>query len=53
MFVFEHFRKRLFLNKNKETNVIEDEEINLKKFKEEIANEIGITLIEKKDKRED
>lgn len=53
MFVSEYFKKRMFRNKNIETNVEENEEIILEKFKEEIANEIGINLIEKDDKRED
>lgn len=47
MFVSEYFKKRMFRNKNIETNVEENEEIILEKFKEEIANEIGINLIEK------
>lgn len=58
MFVLEYIKKKNFLNKNKktklvvETDIAEDEELNLKSFKEEISNEIGVFTLEK-DKRED
>lgn len=53
MFVSEYFKKRMFRNKNIEINVEENEKIILEKFKEEIANEISINLIEKDNERED
>lgn len=41
MFVLEYFKKRFFLNKkNEETNIVDNEELNLLKFEEEISNEI-------------
>lgn len=58
MFVLEYIRKKNFLNKNKkskliiETDIVEDEDLNLKNFKEEISNEIGVFTPEK-EKRED
>lgn len=54
MFVSEYFKKRQFLKKEKvETNVVKDEELNLLKFKEEISNEINVSLENNKNKRED
>lgn len=58
MFVLEYIKKKNFLNRNKktkmiiETDVTENEELNLKNFKEEISNEIGVFTPEK-EKRED
>lgn len=58
MFVLEYIKKKNFLSKNKktkmiiETDVTENEELNLKNFKEEISNEIGVFTPEK-EKRED
>lgn len=54
MFVLEKLeRKRFSSRKNEKTNVVKDEEILLKEFKEEISEEIGINLIDKNSKRED
>lgn len=54
MFVLEKLkRKRFSSKKNEKTNVVKDEEIFLKEFKEEISEEIGINLIDKNNKRED
>lgn len=57
MFVLEYIRKKNFLNKNKkskliiETDIAEDEDLNLKSFKEEISSEIGVFTLNK-NKRE-
>lgn len=59
MFVLEYIKKKNFLNKKKEkiiieTDIVEDEDLNLAKFKEEIGNEIGaIVPEENQSKRED
>lgn len=53
MFVFEHIKKKNFLNRkrnektNLKTNTVEEE--NLERFKEEISNEIGVTLKKEED----
>lgn len=54
MFVLEYIRKKNFLNKkNKEkliveTDIVDNEELNLEKFREEVSNEIGAISIEEK-----
>lgn len=52
MFVLEYIKRKKFLNKNKkeklvlETNVANEEELNLEKFKEEISEELGATSLQ-------
>lgn len=47
MFVLEYIKRKNFLSKSKkermvlETNVVNEEELNLEKFKEEISEELG------------
>ena len=47
MFVLEYIKRKNFLDKSKkkklvlETNIVNEEELNLEKFKEEISEELG------------
>lgn len=52
MFVLEYIKRKNFLGKSKkkklvlETNVVNEEELNLEKFKEEISEELGTTSLQ-------
>ena len=56
MFVLEYIKRKNFLNKNKkeklvlETNVVNEEELNLEKFKEEISEELGAISLQDNEK---
>ena len=56
MFVLEYIKRKKFLNNNKkeklilETNVVNEEELNLEKFKEEISEELGAISLQDNEK---
>lgn len=47
MYVYEYIKKRIFLHKNKKIVELKDTDL-LEMFKEEIANELSVKELEKK-----